>query len=170
MEIDLSPRKSDLLAEGLDCVVRIGALPDSALFARQLTDIAVSLYASPNLIAQHALLTAAAQLTGWPLIEAQKTAGTAAVLRCGKRRAELPWRGDVVVNGIGMQLKLVVAGTGAALLPDVMCEADERAGRLVRLLPQWHASTVPAWVLLPSKTLPARTRAFVDRLVRALAV
>ena len=51
-----------------------------------------------------------------------------------------------------------------------MCQAELRAGRLVRLLPQWQANSVPAWVVLPSKTLPARTRAFVDQLMRALAV
>jgi DNA-binding transcriptional LysR family regulator len=168
LEIDLSPRKSDLVAEGLDCVVRIGALPDSALYARKLTDIAVSLYASPLLMARHALPAQPRDMQDWPLIETRKTAATATVLRNGKRQAELPWRGDVVVNSIGMVMQLMLAGAGAGLVPDVMCQADVRAGRLVRLLPLWHASTVPAWVLLPSKTLPARTRAFVDHLMQAL--
>lgn len=112
--------------------------------------------------------TEPAALATWPLVETSKTAGTAVVLRHGKRRAELPWRGDVVVNSIGMVLRLMLAGAGAGLLPDVMCQADVRAGRLVRLLPLWHANTVPAWVLLPTKTLPVRTRAFVDHLLHAL--
>jgi DNA-binding transcriptional LysR family regulator len=169
MEIDLSPRRSDLVAEGLDCVVRIGALPDSTLYARKLTDIAIGLYASPLLMAQHAVPKEPSDLADWPLIETSKTSGVAIVLRNGKRRAELPWRGDLSVNSIGMVMQLMLAGAGAGLLPDVMCQADVRAGRLVRLLPQWQASSVPAWMLLPSKSLPARTRAFVDHLVQALA-
>jgi DNA-binding transcriptional LysR family regulator len=168
LEIDLSPRRSDLVAEGLDCVVRIGALPDSALYARKLTDIAISLYASPLLMAQHAVPKEPANLVAWPLVETSKTSGVAMVLRSGKRRAELPWRGDLVVNNIGMVMQLMLAGAGAGLLPDVMCQAEVRAGRLVRLLPSWQANSMPAWLLLPSKTLPARTRAFVDHLTQAL--
>jgi DNA-binding transcriptional LysR family regulator len=170
LEIDLSPRRSDLVAEGLDCVVRIGALPDSALYARKLTDIAISLYASPLLMAQHAVPKEPAELTDWPLVETSKTSGVPMVLRNGKRRAELPWRGDLVVNSVGMVMQLMLSGAGAGLLPDVMCKAEVRAGRLVRLLPSWQASSMPAWLLLPSKTLPARTRAFVDHLTQALAV
>jgi DNA-binding transcriptional LysR family regulator len=173
LDIDLSPRRSDLVAEGLDCAVRIGDLPDSALVARKLTDIAIGLYASPllmgRLMGQHALPQHPSDLQAWPLVETSKSAGASTVLRCGRRRADLPWRGDLVVNNVGMVLQLVLAGAGAGLLPAAMCQADVQAGRLVRVLSQWQASSVPAWVLLPSKTLPARTRAFVDHLVRALA-
>jgi DNA-binding transcriptional LysR family regulator len=90
------------------------------------------------------------------------------LVRHAKRRAELPWSGQLVVNSVGMQRQLVVAGAGVGLLADVMCSAEVRAGRLLRLLPAWQASTVPAWVLLPSKNLPGRTRAFVEHLVQAL--
>jgi DNA-binding transcriptional LysR family regulator len=173
LDIDLGPRRSDLVAEGLDCAVRIGDLPDSALVARKLTDIAIGLYASPKLLgrsaSQHPLPTHPSDLLLWPVVETGKSAGTATVLRHGRRTAELPWRGDLVVNNVGMQLQLMLAGAGAGLLPEVMCQADVQAGRLVRLLPQWQARSVPAWVLLPSKTLHARTRAFVDHLVLALA-
>jgi DNA-binding transcriptional LysR family regulator len=168
LEMDLSPRRSDLVAEGLDCAVRIGELPDSALFARKLTQIARSLYVSPLLLATRALPTQPSDLATWPWVEVSLNAGAPLLLRNGKRRAELPWQGQVVVNSVGMLRQLVLAGAGVGLLADVMCEAEVRTGRLQRLLPAWQASAVPAWVLLPSKNLPARTRAFVEHLAQAL--
>ncbi len=168
LEMDLSPRRSDLVAEGLDCAVRMGDLPDSALFARKLTQIARSLYVSPMLLATRPLPTQPADLVDWPWVEVLQGAGMPLLLRQGKRRAELPWHGRVVVNSVGMLRQLVLAGAGVGLLADVMCQAEVRAGRLQRLLPGWQASAVPAWLLLPSKILPARTRAFVEHLEQAL--
>jgi DNA-binding transcriptional LysR family regulator len=170
LEMDLSPRRSDLVAEGLDCAVRIGELPDSALYARKLTDIARSLYVSPLLLADRALPMRPHDLADWPWVEVSLKPGAPLLLRHGKRRAELPWSGQLVVNSVGMQRQLVVAGAGVGLLADVMCAAEVRAGRLLRLLPAWQAGTVPAWVLLPSKNLPGRTRAFVEHVAQALHV
>lgn len=49
MELDLSPRRVDLLGEGFDIAVRMGALPDDALLAaRRLTVFTNGLYASPT--------------------------------------------------------------------------------------------------------------------------
>jgi len=79
------------------------------------------------------------------------------------------WPGDAVDVGSWCG-PLILAGAGAGLPPEVMCQAEVRAGRFVRLLPRWQANSVPAWVVLPSKTPLARTRAFVDHLMRALAV
>ncbi len=50
LELDLSPRRVDLLGEGFDIAVRMGALPDDALLAaRRLTVFTNGLYASPPL-------------------------------------------------------------------------------------------------------------------------
>lgn len=49
LELDLSPRRVDLLGEGFDVVVRLGKLPeDSLLVARRLADFPAGLYAAPN--------------------------------------------------------------------------------------------------------------------------
>ena len=46
LELDLSPRRVDLLAEGFDLAVRAGELPDDSLLAaRQLKVLSNGLYA-----------------------------------------------------------------------------------------------------------------------------
>jgi DNA-binding transcriptional LysR family regulator len=46
-ELDLSPRRVDLLAENYDVAVRLGPLPDSALTVRRLALLAVNLLPRP---------------------------------------------------------------------------------------------------------------------------
>ena len=54
LELDLSPRRVDLLGEGFDIAVRTGALPDDALLAaRRLALFPIGLYAAPRYLAEH---------------------------------------------------------------------------------------------------------------------
>jgi DNA-binding transcriptional LysR family regulator len=49
LELDLSPRRVDLVAEGFDLAIRMGNLPDDAtLAARRITFSSLALYASPK--------------------------------------------------------------------------------------------------------------------------
>ena len=48
VELDLSPRRVDLIAEGFDFAIRLGALPDSSLVVRQIASLKVGLYAAPS--------------------------------------------------------------------------------------------------------------------------
>ena len=54
LELDLSPRRVDLIGENFDLAIRMGALPDdSQLAARRLAVFTTGLYAAPSLLRQH---------------------------------------------------------------------------------------------------------------------
>jgi DNA-binding transcriptional LysR family regulator len=171
LELDLSPRRADVVGEGLDCAVRIGALPDSGLVARKLTDIARSVYASPLLTAQRGEPQRPQDLADWPMVGMQQDKGQALSLQAvsGSRTVEVAATEGCTANSIGMVRALVLAGAGCAVLPDVLCDVEVRAGRLHRLLPGWRAASVSVHLVLPARRLPLKTRAFVEHLVAALA-
>lgn len=52
IEFNISNRNVDLVAEGFDAVIRLGAPPDSRLVARKLEDAALRLVASPGYLAR----------------------------------------------------------------------------------------------------------------------
>ena len=52
IEFNISNRNVDLVAEGFDAVIRLGAPPDSGLVARKLEDAALRLVASPGYLAR----------------------------------------------------------------------------------------------------------------------
>ena len=65
-----------------------------------------------------------------------------------------------------MLLAAAIAGLGIAGLPSFVADAALRAGRLERVLPQWHGGALTLYAATPTrKQVPARTRALVDFLV-----
>ena len=52
IEMDLSDKRVDMIAEGIDAAIRIGALTDSSLIAKKISIVRLIPVASPGLIAQ----------------------------------------------------------------------------------------------------------------------
>ncbi len=173
LQLDLSPRRVDLLAENFDLAIRMGVLPDDAtLAARRLADFEFGLVAAPAYLA-------AAGTPSRP--EALPSHRCLAVLARDGR--SMPWhlsRGSehwsgplaepISANSMGVLVQLARAGAGiAAVSLHYVDEALER-GELVRLLPDWQMPSNPAWAVMPSRRLvPPKTRAFVDALRAELA-
>jgi DNA-binding transcriptional LysR family regulator len=172
LELDLSPRRVDLLGEGFDAAVRIGALPDDGLLvARRLTVFAQGLYAAPGYLAER----------GEPLAP-QDLADHDAVRLLGGDGGPVPWTltrgterwegvpaGRAAANSPELLMRLVRAGAGIAAAPEVFARPLERRGELRRVLADWRLPSDTAWVVFPGRRLlPAKTRAFVDMLQAAL--
>jgi DNA-binding transcriptional LysR family regulator len=67
---------------------------------------------------------------------------------------------------IELLLAAAVAGLGIAGLPSFVAAEALRAGRLVRVLPQWQGLSLTLYAAMPARKLvPVRTRSFVDFLV-----
>ncbi|GAA0744114.1 LysR family transcriptional regulator [Ideonella azotifigens] len=182
LELDLSPRKVDLMAENVDLAVRMGELSDDAhMGARRLVTFHGALYASPAWAEAHAQLTHPSELVG------ERCALHALVL--GARAGEPPpwslsWRDQngglevwtglptrrTLANSPAMLLQLAAAGLGVTAVADFFAYPYLRNGTLVQVLPGWTLPPVPAWAVFPERRLmPAKTRAFIDTLVNALA-
>jgi DNA-binding transcriptional LysR family regulator len=63
---------------------------------------------------------------------------------------------------------IVLAGGGIGAMPHLNCAADERTGRLVRVLPAHHLRGATLYIVYPSaKNIPSRVTAFRDFIVEA---
>jgi DNA-binding transcriptional LysR family regulator len=79
-------------------------------------------------------------------------------------------RGRVGGDDLTFVHSMIVAGAGIGLLPHLNAAADEASGRIVRILPEWHAPGASLYVVYPSrKNVPARVTAFRDFVVEAFA-
>lgn len=168
LELDLSPRRVDLIGENFDVAIRMGDLPDDAsLAARRLAAFSVGLYASPTYLKRRGVP---------PEPEALMEHDT---LRLLSRNGEpLPWvlsRGDAnwegtppgraTANSPALLTRLACAGGGITILADHVAEEYVRNGELLQVLGDWHLPPVAAWAVFPGRRLmPARTRVFLDAL------
>jgi DNA-binding transcriptional LysR family regulator len=184
LELDLSPRRVDLLAESFDLALRMGELPaDSQLGARRLAWFSGGLFASPAWAAEHgqptqpeALMAPTAQWRA--LLIPGQGGGEPNPWRLERRQdgASEPqrWQGlptrRMLANSPALLLQMARAGLGVALAGDLFAAPYVHAGELVRVLPDWRSSPVAAWAVFPERRLmPAKTRAFIEALAEALS-
>ncbi len=173
LELDLSPRRVDLLGENFDLAVRMGALPDDALLAaRRIGEFPVSLYAAPGYLAEHGDPLTPADLAHHAALCLLNRNGEAAgwlLLNDSQRWEGVP-PGRLIANSPELLIRLASASAGIAAVPDCFAAPGVRAGALRRVLPDWHLPPITAWAVFPGRRLmPSRTRAFIDMLESALA-
>ncbi|OYV00200.1 MAG: hypothetical protein CFE45_10025 [Burkholderiales bacterium PBB5] len=180
LELDLSPRRVDLVGEGIDVAVRVGALADDAsLAARRLGLFTTGLYAAPDYLARHGPVTAPAQLAGLHGLMTGPLDGEPRpwVLQHADGRR---WQGQPATmtraNSPDLPMRLARAGVGVTGLPDFYLEAAGAAsapslpGALQRVLPEWALPPVPVWAVFPGRRLlPTRVRLFIDALAATAA-
>ena len=73
-------------------------------------------------------------------------------------------RAHAQANTASAVRSLVLAGTGLAVLPDYLVEADIRAGVLVALLAQYRLPEGGVHAVYPGRKAPAKVRAFIELL------
>lgn len=171
-DIDLSDRAVDLVEEGFDLAIRIGPVGQQALVARRIAETQLVCCAAPAYLASRPPLrtpddlqhhecfayTYAAASSAW-IFEASD--GTRHTPRISFRHR---------ANNGSLLSAMAVAGVGISLEPDFIVAADVRAGRLVRVLPDYQPPRSPISAVYPSRRhLSAKVRTFVDFLAARYA-
>lgn len=168
LELDLSPRRVDLLGEGFDLAVRVGDLPDDGLLAaRQLKVLSNGLYASTDYLAEHGAPEAPQELLMHKAVCLPGAEGKPLAWRLTKGGDT--WEGSpptrLMANSPELLIRLARGGAGVAVVPDDFALPEVRQGRLQRVLPEWCAPSHTAWAVFPGrKLMPTKTRAFIDML------
>ena len=173
LDLDLSSRRVDLIAERFDLAIRMGTLQDDAtLVARKIDEQGFGLYTSPIYLALHPAPRHPDDL-----------ANHMAVRLLSGRGSPVPWKllrgktvwegvpaGRIALNSPDMIQQLLLDGAGIGALPDRFAAEDVRHKRLLRVLPEWCLPSVPAWAVLPMRRyLPAKTRAFLAHIEKFMA-
>jgi DNA-binding transcriptional LysR family regulator len=165
IDLSLDDPYLDLLEKRFDLAIRLGHLADSSLIARKLCTLATILCASPgyleknsaprtprDLIGHNCLVyTYATPQSVWNFVDQN---GKEDVVRISGRF--LADSGDAL-------LALVLRDGGVVLGPDYLVDDDLKAGRLIRLLPEYATPETAVHAVYPhSRHLSAKTRTFID--------
>jgi DNA-binding transcriptional LysR family regulator len=168
LETTHTDRFVDLLAEGFDAAVRIGELHDSGLVSRRLAPSVTALYASPGYLAakgtpespedlkHHACLSFPIP-TVWPNWRVCR----------GAERVTVRVSGPLLSDDGETLVMACTQGAGIMLASDWLVGQEVLDGRLVQVLPEWLLDLDAAVqiILPPGRFVPAKSRAFVDRMV-----
>ena len=167
---DVNASLSDLLAEKLDLVVRLGNLADSSFRSRKLAQYDIVLVASQAFLRQHPVRRPA-DLAAAPWIANNNLSHpTAWTLRSANgQRVDIAGRAAHQSNSSTAIRAMARSGLGVALLPAWFVEDDLASGALRRILPGHALPQQPINVVFPNNGhLPRKTRAFIDFLCERL--
>jgi DNA-binding transcriptional LysR family regulator len=171
-EMDISPRRVDILGENFDLAIRMGDLPsDAHLSARRLALFSSGLYASPQYIAQRGLPEHPDQLAAHDTLAVLSRQGGAMpwVLQRGKVLQHFQPAAKFCINSPQLLVRLACQGLGVLAVTESFAKPYLQQGQLVRILPEWCLPAVPAWAVFPERRLmPAKTRVFLDQLEQVL--
>ena len=168
LELDLSPRRVDLVGENFDVALRMGDLPDDAtLAARRLAVFSHGLYAAPAYLKRRGAPSEPEALMEHDALRLLDRRGEP--VRWRLTRGEASWEGTppgrATANAPELLLRLARAGAGITGIADHFAEPYVRSGELVAVLPDWQLPPAAAWAVFPGRRLmPARTRVFLDAL------
>ena len=146
LDMRLSDAYVDLVKDGIDIAIRVGALSDSGLVARRIASQDLLLCAAPAYLAAH----------GTPRRLEALAAHAPILFRMPSSGRDRPWQfgvdGQTVTLHPAARLRAndgeamahaARLGLGIAQLPHYMVEADIAAGRLVELLARHRPPTMP---------------------------
>lgn len=163
--LQLLDRTTNLIEEGIDLAIRIGALPDSSLVATRIGAVRRVVCASPAYLAARGEPRTPADLHDHELIEMAGMAafGSAWAFLENGRETALRVTPRLAVNQADVAIAAALAGRGITRLLSYQVAEHLRDGRLVAILADAELPPLPVSILRPSaRPYSAKVRAFVD--------
>lgn len=169
VDLTLTDRLVELIDEGMDVVVRIGAPKDSGLVMRKLIDNHRVVVGAPDYLERHGTPMAPADLETHQCLHYRGVGSHWRLVGPGGEAVEVQAQSRLRSDNGEVAHDWALAGCGLIFKSWVDVEPDVRAGRLVLVLPQWRSDPAPVCALFPSsRQLPTRVRLFLDAMVDRL--
>lgn len=172
VDLSLSDRPVNLVAEGFDLSIRISALEDSTLLSRRLCPVRLLLVGSPGYFAQHGRPTHPRDLkhhvgmcyVGGASREVWRFRHPVE----GEYAVAVPFR--VWTDNADVLTPSLLAGRALAIQPEFLVWRELQQGLLQVALPDWSAPELALHLLMPPSPLrPQRVQVLVDYLARRFA-
>jgi LysR family transcriptional regulator for bpeEF and oprC len=171
IDLEISDRHVNLIEEGIDLAIRIGALRDSTLFARRIggmrmITLAAASYlekhgvpATPDDLAQHSIVTFMFNGAARPW-EFQGPSGPFSLVTSGRVRS----------NDAEHIRAAVLAGLGIGHNGSWLFAGELASGDVVRILEDFTPPPYPISAVTAGRHMPGKVRALVDFLADIFAV
>ncbi|MFK4810129.1 LysR substrate-binding domain-containing protein [Devosia sp. ZW T5_3] len=172
VELSLSNRRVDLVAEGYDLAIRVGDLPSSTLVSRRIGTYRLICCAAPSWLALHGRPAAPMDLAKGGCIVNSNFNPPDVWHFTGAKGEAIAARisGALQLDSDEAQRIIARQGGGIAYLPADLVRPDLQDGSLVQLLEDFGTDSMPIHAIYPSRRLlPRRVGAAIDAIATALS-
>lgn len=165
VDLQLDDEIVNVVEQGIDLTLRVGALQDSNLIARKLCETPAVLIASPQYLANYGTPTEPSALVNhqWLALSVQASpySKTFRHKKTGEQES-VALQGNLSINSVETIIAATLNSLGVTLLAKVTIEDLLRSGQLVELLPDYQAAAVPIYAVYPHREyLPSKVKVFM---------
>ena len=172
MEISSSDRQVDVIAEGFDCVVRVGAQPDQSVVARKVCSMPMVNCVSPAYLQRYGVPETIADLAQHQLVHYVRPLGARSAgfeYLLGNKVQRVAMAGRVTVSSTDAYQAVCLGGLGIIQVPLLGIRDLLASGELVSVLPDYLAPPLDVSMLYAGQRhLPLRVRVFMEWLAATL--
>ena len=173
LQVEVSDRMADIVAEGFDLVIRVGTLPDSQHIARKLATSASRIVAAPSYLEKYGVPLKPQELSQHQIISYNMhspiTVWEFSTSNAKPTPVKLSPR--VICNSAELELELAISGAGITRLPGFVCQDEIDKGKLVTVLDKYDTRVIDIHAIFASKqNLPKRVRVLIDYLAEKFSV
>lgn len=156
----------DLIADGLDVVIRVGALQDSSLFSRRLGAMPMVVCAAKSYLAQYGVPEKPADLVNHSWLEySVRPDNEFELIAPEGLSTKIVPQGRFVTNDPMTLTRWLTVGAGVAYVPLMWVIDEINRGKLEILFPRYQSDPRPVYALYTEKDkLPLKVQVCIDAL------
>ena len=161
VDLNITNRRVDLIAEGIDLAIRAGALEDSTLVARRYAEARLGLWASEDYLAKRGTPQTTQDLSAHATVQMTQARDLMQLSDNDGNDISLARSNCIMCDDIQTVRTFVETGAGIGFLPDFAGAYPLRP--LVRILPEITGPPAPLSFVYPSQRyISQNVRAFID--------
>jgi DNA-binding transcriptional LysR family regulator len=164
MGVDLmvTNRVLDMVAEGNDLAIRAGALKDSRLIAKRFVLGQFALWASSVYLKKRGVPSHPRELSQHECLRFSRFKTKTWELTNGKETMTVAISGRVLADDFETLKSIALLGEGIGFIPSFLCAEEAQQNELVRVLPHWHGDAVSFSLVYPAQRFVSpKIRAFI---------
>ena len=169
LELEFNDRVIDVVSEGYDVVIRVGAIKDSNLVARKFTQSRMVTIAAPSYLQKYGTPKSVEDLNQHQcIVYSLLPTPTLWTFFKDGQRININVEPRAICNSSHIEVSLVSQGIGITRVPLFTCEKEIEQGKLQIILDDYDVVPFEIFAVYPHRQyLTAKVRAFVDFVVEA---
>jgi DNA-binding transcriptional LysR family regulator len=154
----------NFISDGIDCAIHVGTVEDPAVVAVKMAEIPRIVVAAPALLGDAPPPSSAAELGALPWLALRTFYRNEITLQHDNgEQLRLPLQPRISTDSLFALRNAALMGLGVCVASAWAVADDVKAGRLLHLLPDWHAAPLPMYLLYPyAQFYPAKLRRFAE--------
>lgn len=163
IDVHVTSRLVDMVAEGYDLAVRYGKLTDSSLKARKVFELPHVVCASPKYFKKYGKPNSIEELGNHNCLMATFEPCTPWRFKVANKKVDIDLEGNWRSNNASALITSALEGLGICRLPELYVREYLKKGKLISIFDEYQYDPLPIWFVYPNtRHVSAKVRLFID--------